>query len=225
MSGAGRAASRALLADALLLAGTMVLASACSGGDASGPSPSVEADVEQLQEVLGSDPSRAVLREIEDAVDSERPVMAAEMIEQAGVPSVRRQIERLQAAGVTTQEGRRLRTRAVRVHRARLSALESYGQLLARGIGTEDTELLEAMHTYADAELEIVALYDDLAGIRPLAPEATERTDREAALGGLPALRRAAERRADEAAADDAPPLPEEGPDPSTGEPAEPLPE
>ncbi|AKF07150.1 hypothetical protein [Sandaracinus amylolyticus] len=196
------------------------IAVACSGGGESGPSASVQADAAALQELLGSDPSRTVLREVEDAVDGERPVMAAEMIESAAAPAVRRQIERLQHASVSTQEGRRLRTRAVRVHRERLNALERYGQLLARGIGTEDTELLDAMHAYADAELAIVALHDDLAAIRPLAAGADD--ERDARLGGLPPLRRD-EEPVDEGEA--SPTLPPEGPAPSAGEPAEPLPE
>lgn len=195
----------------------------CSGGSASGGSP--ESDAARLQEILGSDPSNAVLDEIEEAVDSERPVMAAEMIERAGIPAVRRQIERLEGAAVTTQEGRRLRTRAVRVHRARLHALEAYRDALARGIGTEDEDLLDAMRAYAEAEMDIASLADDLARIRPLAAGAGARAaDREATLGGLPPLRRGGGEGA--VGEEGAPPeLPPEGPDPRLGEPQEPLPE
>lgn len=197
----------------------IVVLGACSGG-AQEPvvTASQQADAARLQELLGSDPARVVLQEIEQAVDSERPVMASEMIEQGGLPAVRRQIERLQAVEMTTQEGRGLRTRAVRIHRARVAALESYRDALARGIGTEDEELLTAMRAYAEAELEIVSLYDDLAAIRPLAPS-EEGADRGSRLEGL--------RRPGEGAAEGAepPPTPDEMPDPSAGEPREPLPE
>lgn len=192
---------------------------ACSGSDA-GAGASIEGDAIVLQEILGSDPARTVLREIEQAVDTERPVMAAEMIEHSGLPAVRRQIERLQQAAVATRDGRALRTRAVRIHRARAAALEGYRDALARGIGTEDESLLAAMRAYAEAELQIVQLYEDLEVIRPLDPAASGQAEREARLGGLPPIRRAGE--GDDAPA---PSPPRDATDLSAGEPQEPLPE
>lgn len=157
-------------ASCLVVMWMLALAPACSSGD-SARVGAPEVDAARLQELLGSDPARALLSEIERAVDSERPVMAAEMIEQAGVPAIRRQIARLEDAPMATREGRRLRTRAVRIHRARADVLARYGAALARGIDTEDEELLDAMRAYAMAELEIASLYRELEQLHPLRTE------------------------------------------------------
>jgi hypothetical protein len=176
---------------------------ACSGNEGTGV-VSAEGDATRLQELLGSDPARTLLQEIEQAVDSERPVMAADMIEQAALPAIRRQIQRLEEASITTQEGRRLRTRAVRIHRERADVLARYGRALARGIGTEDDELLDAMRAYAAAELELVSLYRELEQLHPLRPERGDSAD-------------------DNGSSDDGASL---GPvEPRAGEPQEPLPE
>ncbi|MDQ3035956.1 MAG: hypothetical protein M3Y87_26365 [Myxococcota bacterium] len=214
------ARSRGSLAVGVLAVGALgLVASGCSGDGGAEGVASLERDALALQEVLATDPARAVLREIEQAVDTERPVMAAEMIDRGGLPAVHRQIERFQQATMTTREGRALRTRAVRIHRARAAALELYRDALARGIGTEDESLLVAMRSYAEAEIDIVQLYDDLAVIRPLDPETPGRVDREVRLGGLPPIRREGE-------PDEAPTRAEpDVTDLRAGEPQEPLPE
>jgi hypothetical protein len=194
---------------------------ACSGGSSeSAAEATVQGDVMVLQEILGTDPARVILGEVDHAVDSDRPVMAADLIDDAALPAVGRQIERLEEAEVGTTDGRRLRTRAVRLYRARATALETYRDALARGAGTEDMTLLDAIRAYGDAEAEITTLHDELARIRPLAPGALEHADREAALGGLPPIGR-------ETATEDPDQAPEVigAPDPRAGEPTEPLPE
>jgi hypothetical protein len=210
-----------VLAVALAATGGVVAFRSCSGEGAGSSAGSIEADVIVLQEILGSDPARTVLGEVEQAVDDERPVLAASLIDEAALPRTRDQIERLEGAPAGTPEGRDLRTRAVRVHRARASALELYRDALQRGIGTEDMQLMDALRAYREAETDILALHAALEEIRPLAPEVEERQRREeAALGGLPPIRRDEASRHDDEALD---PPPER--DDTAGEPREPLPE
>ncbi len=161
----------------ILAMGLALLMGACSSANDTAGGASAESDAMRLQELLGSDPARTLLQEIERAVDSERPVMASEMIEQAGLPAIRRQIERLEEAPMSTQEGRRLRTRAVRIHRERAEVLARYSRALARGIGSEDDELLDAMRAYAGVELELVSLYRELEQLHPLRPERDDIAD------------------------------------------------
>jgi len=198
---------------------------ACSGSGQDSSAPTIEADAIALQTILGADPARSILHDVDEAVRAERPVMAAELIEQAALPAVERHVQELLRAQVTTQDGRRLRDRAVRLHRARRTALERYGRALARGIGTEDEELLSALDAYGDAEREILQLHDDLDAIRPVAPDAIERAreEREAALGGLPPIQRGGDETGP--SDDDRIERPAGGPDPLVGEPAPPLPE
>lgn len=215
---------RARWSVAIGVAALSSLALACSGsssGERAGAT--VEDDAIVLQTILGTDPARTILHDVDEAIRAERPVMAAELIQQAALPAVRRHIEEFQHARVATQEGRRLRDRAIRLHRARRDALERYANALARGIGTEDEELLAGLDAYGDAEREILRLHDDLDAIRPISPEAIERAReaRETTLGGLPPIRRGEPPEADDAPGE----LPGPGPDDSAGEPAEPLPE
>lgn len=185
---------------------------------------SLVSDALALQEILGTDRSRAVLREVDEAVAAERPVLAATLIEEAAIPEVRRQAERLASAPVATHEGRRLRARAVRIHRSLVRGLELYRDALARGSGVEDMTLLEALEARREAEVDLIRLHDELAQIRPLAPDAIERAraGREVLLGGLPPHRR--EGTAENEPRDEDPP-PVGGLDPALGEPQEPLPE
>jgi len=198
---------------------------ACSGGTQQEGGATMEDDVVVLQTILGTDPARTILHDVDEAVRAERPVMAAELIQQAALPAVQRHVEEFQHARLGTPDGRRLRDRAVRLHRARRDALERYARALARGIGSEDEELLAGLDAYGDAERDILRLHDDLDAIRPVAPAAIERArqEREAALGGLPPIQR------DEGSAapsdDDALERPPTGPDPRAGEPAPALPE
>ena len=167
-----------------------LVVSACGGGgDAAPPSADVRADAQALQQILGEDPARLVLEEVDVAIREERPVLASQIIDSAAIPATRRQIERLEQAPAASQQGRTLRARAVRLHRARLRALEQWRDALATTV--EDDALVEALHASADAEREIVELYDELERIRPLAEGAREAAadeERQRALGGLPSL-------------------------------------
>ncbi len=162
---------------------------ACAGSP-SGVSASLEEDVTRLQQVLGEDPARAVLADVDQALDEERPVMAAELIADAAIPALRRQVEALSRVRATTPEGRRLQSRAVRVHRARMAALAVYGETLAPGVTADNDEaVLGAMRGFREAEMELLQLHDELARIRPLATEPAAQAEREARLGGMPAIR------------------------------------
>lgn len=132
----------------------------------------VQADVRVLLDAVLQDVARLPLQEVDEAIRDERPVLAADLIEQGAKPATERQIERLRALPLTSAEGRRLRARAVRLFRARLDALEHLRVALARGIGQEDGQLLDAMHADAEAQIAIVALEDELARRGPDAREA-----------------------------------------------------
>jgi hypothetical protein len=144
-------------------------------------------DVERLQAALTEDPAQLVLDEVDDAVARQRPVIAADLLEEAAIPAVRRHIEALQALQLGSSQGNTLRTRAIRLMRNRATALGHWHDALARGIGHDDEVLLDALHETAEAERAIGELLAELATIRPL--ETGEGVaDREGALEGLPPL-------------------------------------
>lgn len=165
----------------------LVLAS-CECGQPEQAPASVREDVARLQAALVEDPAQLVLDEVDDAVARQRPVIAADLLDDAAIPAVRRHISTIQHLELQTSEGQTYRTRAGRLMRARLTALEHWRDALARGIGHEDTELLDALHETAEAERAIAAFHAELASVRPLETGGVTETDREQALEGLPPL-------------------------------------
>lgn len=127
----------------------------------------LEADVRALANQLLEDPARLPLEEVDEAIRDERPVLAADLIAQGARPGTERQIELLRALRMTSAEGRRFRSRAVRLHRQRLEALAALGAALSRGIGQEDEQLVEAMHADAEVQVGIVSLQAELARVVP----------------------------------------------------------
>lgn len=188
-----------------------VLALLGCGDERDAPAPRDEqADVAALQGALTEDPAQLVLDEVDDAVARQRPVIAADLLEDAAIPAVNRHIESLQALQMGTSRGQTLRTRAIRLLRARRTALQHWQTALARGIGHDDEVLLDALHETGEAEHDIAAFLAELADIRPLetgGAGASPDHDR-GALEGLPPL---------------APPTSGEGDD-TTTEPDEPDP-
>jgi len=165
---------RAALALAAVL-GLGLGAFACGDdeGEEEGPAPDVIADVRSLQDVVTADPALGPIEDAEAMVDDERQALAAELLEQGGIPAARRQVEAVEALEMTTPEGRRLRRRLKRAYAGRVEALEHYREVLARGF-MEDLEYVEAMGAVREA-LEAVEEVDDALGeIREL-PEAEER--------------------------------------------------
>lgn len=168
-----RSAARVWISVALALGplamGPLALGAAgCSGGEApSVPAEDVQADVRTLLEAMLDDPARLPLEEVDEAFRDERPVRAADLIEQGAKPATARQIELLRALQMTSAEGRRLRSRAVRAYDARLTALEAMRVVLSRGIGQEDDQLLEAMRADSRAQIAIVDLENELRARLP----------------------------------------------------------
>lgn len=145
-------------------------------------------DVARLQAALTEDPAQLVLDEVDDAVARQRPVIAADLLDDAAIPAVRRHIETLQQLEMTTSEGQTLRTRAIRLLRGRQRSLEHWRDALARGIGHDDESLIAALHEAGEAEHDIAAFLGELAAIRPLDTHQAGEGDRSGALEGLPPL-------------------------------------
>ncbi|MFO0681058.1 MAG: hypothetical protein U0234_03355 [Sandaracinus sp.] len=167
---------------ALLLA---IALAACGSTEERAPR-SVRTDVQRLQAALTDDPAQLVLDEVDDAIARQRPVMAADLLEDGAIPAVRRHIDTIQHLEMTTSEGQTYRTRALRLLRTRVTALIHWQTALARGIGHEDESLLDALHETAEAEHALADFHAELATVRPL--ESGEGGDRSEALEGLPPL-------------------------------------
>ncbi len=146
----------------------LALASCSSGEDATPQREDLEADARALANAMLEDPARLPLEEVDEAFRDDRPVLAADLITQGARPATERQIERIRALEITSAEGRRLRSRCVRLYRARLTALEGMRDALSRGIGQEDEQLVLAMHADAEAQVAIVAFEDELARLAPM---------------------------------------------------------
>ena len=165
---------------------------ACSGGGDAAPAHGIEDDARALAEVVATDPATAVLDEVDEAIDTDRPVLGSDLLTELGLPSLRRQVTRLEDLDVATSEGRTLRARAVRLYRARVSAYEAYRQALVRGL-VDDEALLDALDAVSDNERELLQLQRDLALLAPIArPGEAAEDDDEAALAGLPPVVREA---------------------------------
>ncbi len=153
------------------------------------PTPPAELDdVQHLQAALVEDPAQLVLDEVDEAVARQRPVIAADLLDDAAIPAVRRHIQALQALELGTPRGQTLRTRAIRLMRTRVTALEHWRDALARGIGHEDEELVGALHETAEAEHAIAMFHQELAAIRPLETGGAPETDHSGVLEGLPPM-------------------------------------
>ncbi len=155
-----------LLVPGLLVPGLVVLG-ACSSGEDPAARADLEADVRALELTLAEDPATLPLHEVDEAIRDDRPVLAADLILQSAIPATERQIHALEAVRVTSPEGRRLRTRSIRLHRDRIRALQGMRAALARGTGHEDDQLLSAMHADADAQVAIVRFHEELGRIVP----------------------------------------------------------
>ncbi len=173
------------------MAMTLVVAcglGACECEPSETPAPRDERqDVALLQAALTEDPAQLVLDEVDDAVARQRPVLAADLLDDAAIPAVRRHIETLQALPLATSRGQTLKTRAIRLLRARLTALGHWRDALARGIGHDDEALLDALHEAGEAEHDLAEFMAELAVIRPLDTSGAP-GDRGGALEGLPPL-------------------------------------
>ncbi|MFO0709203.1 MAG: hypothetical protein U0353_05155 [Sandaracinus sp.] len=160
--------TRALVVAALVTLGAPLVEAGCSSGTETPVArEDQDADVRALANQILEDPARLPLDEVDEAIRDERPVLAADLIAQGAQPATERQIAALRALEMTSSEGRRLRSRCVRLYRDRLEALESLRVALSRGIGMEDEQLVTAMHADAQAQIAIVSFQDELARLVP----------------------------------------------------------
>lgn len=155
---------------ALALAGALLLG--CGDDEAETAPPDVGADARAIAEVMDADECGPAIDDAMHAMDTERPVMAAGILAESALPAARQQLGRLEAVEAATPDGRTLRSRALRIHRARITALEHLRDALARG-PVEDEALLDAIHESATAERELTTLRMELAPHAPL-PERPE---------------------------------------------------
>ena len=188
----------------------------CSGDEqVAAPREDLEADARALATAMLEDPARLPLEEVDEAFRDDRPVLAADLIAQGARPATERQIETIRALVITSAEGRRLRSRCVRLYRARLEALEGMREVLSRGIGQEDEALVRAMHADAEAQVALVAFQDELARLAPIEGEQRPPLEQRGAPPRLPSR--------DEGTADDPTPAERpEDPNPGAGEPIAP---
>lgn len=159
---------RAALALALL-----ALFAGCDEDEPEGPPPDVVTDAAAIQRVLADDLAMLSLDEVENAVDDDLPARAAELLERGAIPNVRRQREAIAELAPGTDEGRALQTEALELVDARIEALESYREVLARGLVQDDLAMLDAIRAQRRAEEAITGYFDRLEAIHPL-PEAPE---------------------------------------------------
>ncbi len=186
-----------------VVGGALALAVAVLGGcgdEGSATAAGFEADARAIAEIVATDPAAPVLDDVDDAIDTDRPVLASDLLTELGLPTLRRQVTRLEDLRPTTAEGRTLRARAVRLYRARVTAYESYRAALVRGL-VDDDALLDALDAVSANEREILTLQYDLAAIVPIArPAAAPADDEDEApgLAGLPPVAREASAPDDE---------------------------
>lgn len=127
------------------------------------------AEVVRLEAVLLSDVAADSLREVDEALDDDRPVMAAELIRNVVAPAMARQMARIEEVAAASAAGRQFRERAIRVQRERRHTLEEYGAVLARGVGgIDDDQLVAALHAYGESERSYLALLEELTSLVPI---------------------------------------------------------
>lgn len=157
-------------ASVLWLVGVFVLA--CGEEAAETPVVDVAADARALAAVIDDDQCGPAIDDAMHAMDTDRPVMAAEILGESAVPAARQMLSRIELLRPTTSDGRTLRTRGLQAGRARVAALEHLRDALARG-PVEDDVLLDAIHESAEAERDLQLLRTELAVHAPL-PERAE---------------------------------------------------
>jgi hypothetical protein len=149
-----------------------LLLGACGDDGEEGPPPDLVADVHRLQDAITTDPALGPIEDAEAMVDDERHALAAELLEQGGIPASERQVETVRGLELATRRGRLLRRRLARAYEQRTEALERYREVLSRGF-MEDLELVEAMGGVRESLEAITEVDDELTEIRPL-PEGEE---------------------------------------------------
>lgn len=114
------------------------------------------ADVAALGELMAApvDPVDAALPAVDDAVERDLPVRAAELLRATAIPAARELVARAEAIEPTTDLGVALRRQWLAAQSQRVAALEAYAAALERGI-VEDLVLADALR---DQRLAVTAL-------------------------------------------------------------------
>ena len=144
----------------------VAVSAGCAGED-EGPSPNVLADLALLHELIDRDPSTEPLELVERRLDDERPVHAAQMLRTTAIPAANRQVERIERAAVTSDDGRRFRRRLVAAYRTRVTALEAQQVVLEGGVGADPLEELTALRAVRQAEEGLLAIVRDMSALVP----------------------------------------------------------
>lgn len=171
---------------------------ACGEEAAEAPTHTLERDARAIAEIAGTDPAASVLDDVDRAIDTDRPVLGADLLGALGLPAMRRQVTRLEDLRVSSADGRTLRARAIRLYRARVTAYEAYQRALVRGL-VDDDALLDALDDVSENERELLALQYELSALAPFERGAESEASgaaasgddgEERALAGLPPVRR-----------------------------------
>lgn len=146
----------------------LVCALACGDDEPEAPATDLVSDATALQRVMADDLAMLSLEEVEEAVDEDLPARAAELLEQGAIPNVRRQRRAVAELELGTAEGEALQTEALELIDARIAALESYREVLARGLVQDDLAMLDAIRAQRRAEEAITGFFGRLEAVHPL---------------------------------------------------------
>lgn len=138
-----------------------------SGGEVPESPRALVAAVESLQRLLTADPALGALAEVDRAINEDKPVLAAQLLDAGVVPATRSQIERIRELELPPGRARGLQDEAVTLYEARLASLELYARALERGM-VEDLDLLTAISAQREAEQAIGEYLLRLEAIRPV---------------------------------------------------------
>ncbi len=144
----------------------VALAIGCSGGPPEPPA-SLATDVRTLQRAITSGRELSALEDVENAIDDDLPVRAAELLEAGAIPAARRHAAELDTLSMASEEATALRDEGKRLVEGRVAALEAYRDVLQRGL-VEDIELLAALRGQREAEDAIDAFLGRLDQLNPL---------------------------------------------------------
>ncbi|MBK8173657.1 MAG: hypothetical protein IPK60_25420 [Sandaracinaceae bacterium] len=122
----------------------LALAACASGHEGSEPQQQ-RADARTLRAALAHDRSQGPLHDADNAVQDRRPVLAAELIRNGGLPAIARARAAVADASTRTPEGNAARSRLLAAYDEHTRTLDAYAHVLERG-EVEDIALLEAVH-------------------------------------------------------------------------------
>lgn len=158
---------RRRLLDAALFA--VLLVAACGGEEQSGPAPGIARDARLLRDVVNTDVSAGVLRDVDRALADLRTERAAQLLTEGGIGAAERQLTRVSGVSVTSPEGEQLKADGERVYRERIRALTQYRDALVEH-GDESLEYLDAIRRYRRAEEDLLAFSRSLGDALGEAP-------------------------------------------------------